>query len=357
MPTNGVTDFAVLPGGAGLLYRRCDGPVCRYSRAGGTNHLLTIGDQCQISGMALSADGATAIQLCGDIMNFAKAETCSSLAVFFDVGTGRELYRTDDAGITAACAFSGDGRWAVVGSDLFDLQTGGRRKLGLDNGRFVSFLDDRYVAGVGADSRLAVYGLRDGEPVRQADVGERPTALACSPDRNLLYVGNARGELVTLLWDHAYEARTGAGPDAGTAIKHFRESAAGGDGQRPRANGEGDRKPRTYGEDDRKLMVNAEDDRKPGVNVAGDRKLRANGEGDWKPRANGESDWKPRANGEGDRKPQASREDGGEVNAPRRRGLFGWFSKRKGKLRQCGKEHEHGTFWTQEEGVCFLVPL
>ena len=210
IPADGVTDFAIPGNGEEVLYRRYDGPVCRYSREKGTTYLLTVGDQCQISGIALSPDAATAVQLCGDVLNFSKAQTSSALAVFFDVQRGRKLYSISDGGITTACAFSGDGRWAVIGNEVFDLCSGDRRRLELDGALLGCFLDDRFLAGLDADGRLRVFGLEDGSSVRTADVGERPTALACSPDRNELYVGNARGELITLLWDHSYTRGSGA---------------------------------------------------------------------------------------------------------------------------------------------------
>ena len=191
------------------MYRRYDGPVCRYSREKGTTYLLTVGDQCQVSGMALSPDAATAVQLCGDVLNFSKAQTSSALAVFFDVQKGRELYSISDGGITSACAFSGDGRWAVIGNEVFDLRSGSHRRLELDGARVGCSLDDRFLAGLDTDGRLRVFELEDGSAVRTADVGERPTALVCSPDRNALYVGNARGELITLLWDHSYTRDSG----------------------------------------------------------------------------------------------------------------------------------------------------
>ena len=217
MPAQGVTDFAVPDGSGAILYRRSDGPVCRWSKAGGTKHLLTIGEECQVSGMAVSDDGRTGLQLCGDILNFSKAQTSSALAVFFDVSTGRLLHRFTDGAITTACAFSADSRWAVVGSEVIDLRTGSRKKLGLDNARLGCFLDDRFLIGLDNGGQLAVYLLPEGTAVRTADVGERPTALACSPDRNELYVGNARGEVITFFWDHAYT------PDDGTRGRQANE--------------------------------------------------------------------------------------------------------------------------------------
>ena len=209
IPADGVTDFAIPGKGEEILYRRYDGPICRYSREKGTTYLLTVGEECQISGMALCADGRTALQLCGDMLNFSKAQTSSAQAVFFDADKGRQLYSLSDGGITAACGFSGDGRWAVIGNEAFDLRSGGRRRLELDGARFACFLDDRFLAGLDGDGRLRVFALEDGSPARQVDVGERPTALACSPDRNELYIGNARGEVITLLWDHSFAPASG----------------------------------------------------------------------------------------------------------------------------------------------------
>ena len=240
IPAEGVTDFAVPGGGEEVLYRRYDGPVCRWSRAKGTTYLLTVGDECQISGMAVSPDGATALQLCGDLLNFARAETSSALAVFFDRNDGRQLYSFRDGGITPACAFSADGRWAVVGRELFDLRTGERKPLALDGSRFCCFLDDRFLAGLDGGGRLRAFRLSDGAEARSADVGERPTAVACSPDRNELYVGNARGEVIALLWDHGYRPDPGERSEDGAgAGAYFWGGGARAEAARGEADGRG----------------------------------------------------------------------------------------------------------------------
>lgn len=202
-----VTDFQVMRGGAEFLCRRKDGSVERISPDGGATRLMGPDEEYQITGSALSVNERVAVLSLGDLMNFQKAETCSSRAVFFDAMSGKALFKTDKTGITSACAFTDDGRYALVGKVVFDFRGGSQGAVPIDGDLHVAFLEDRYVVGLAGDGTLAVCGLASRQPVLTAEVGDSPSAVACSPDGALLYVGNSSGQLATWLWDHKLEVR------------------------------------------------------------------------------------------------------------------------------------------------------
>ena len=202
-----VTDFQVMRGGAEFLCRKRDGSVVRISTEGGEKTLMGRSEEYQISGSALSANERVAVISLGDIMNFAKAETCSSKVIFFDANSGKVLFTATDAGITTACAFTDDGRFALIGNELFDFKTGARVSFVFDNSPFSAFLESRFSVALGSNGSLKVHDLVSKEPVVKVEVDDNPTAVACSPDGAFLYIGNSKGQMATWLWDHALEAK------------------------------------------------------------------------------------------------------------------------------------------------------
>lgn len=200
-----VTDFQVMRGGSEFLCRRLNGSVSRITVEGAEKALMGPDEEYQITGSALSDNERVAVLSLGDLMNFQKAETCSSKAVFFDVVGGKVLFKTDKTGITSACAFTGDGRYALVGKDVFDFHGGAQGSIPIDGDVHVAFLENRYAVGLEASGALVVCELISRQPVLSAEVGDSPSAIACSPDGAMLYVGNSKGQLATWLWDHELE--------------------------------------------------------------------------------------------------------------------------------------------------------
>ncbi|MBR0404042.1 MAG: protein kinase [Eggerthellaceae bacterium] len=200
-----VTDYQVMRGGAEFLCRKLDGSVSRIAVEGAEKVLMGPDEEYQITGSALSRNERVAVLSVGDIMNFQKAETCSSKAVFFDATSGKILFKTVDASITSACAFTDDGRYAIVGNDVFDFHGGAQGSIPIDGDVHVAFLENRYAVGLEANGALSVCELSSRQQVLSAEVGDGPTAIACSPDGAMLYVGNSQGQLATWLWDHELE--------------------------------------------------------------------------------------------------------------------------------------------------------
>lgn len=203
-----ITDFQVIRGGAEFLCRKLDGSVSRITVDGAKKLLMGPDEEYQITGSALSGNERVAVLSLGDLMNFQKAETCSSKAVFFDAVSGKILFKTDKTGITSACAFTDDGRYALVGKDVFDFHGGAQGDVPIDGDIHVAFLENRFVVGLASNGSLAVCELASRQLALSSEVGDSPSALACSPDGAILYVGNSKGQLAAWLWNHELETRS-----------------------------------------------------------------------------------------------------------------------------------------------------
>ena len=79
-------------------------------------------------------------------------------------------------------------------------------KIDCDDDCFPEFLDNMHLVSLGKnDGLLKVFDCIDGEILRSVSVDEKPASVACSPDRNELYIGNAKGQITHWFWAHQYE--------------------------------------------------------------------------------------------------------------------------------------------------------
>lgn len=214
LPEDDITDILAARGGVALICRRNPGEIFRYEAGKGKQKLLSTGGDFQITGSCISPDGTLAVQTLCDMLNFRKKETASSRALLYDTRTGKIRFDTDKTGITAACAFSDDGNYAVVGNTIFNLSDGSLKQFGFSDSCFVHIMENRYLAALGG-SRVQVYELGTGALLLETEADESPSALDCSPDRNTLYIGNEKGEIALWAWDHIYQPRVEEKMDSG----------------------------------------------------------------------------------------------------------------------------------------------
>lgn len=209
-----LTDILAAEDGRVFLGRRNQGEIFRYDEESGKKHLFFTDADYQITGSAISPDGTMALQQLCDMLNLKKAETSSSLTLLYDTRTGKMKLHSTQTSFTAACCFSDDGKYAIVGNTLFHLRDGTRKQLAYSNACFVHILENAYLIALGGNGLLQAYDLEAGTLLLEAEVDEKPTALTCSPDRNTLYIGNAKGEISIWCWDHVYQPQEAGAAEA-----------------------------------------------------------------------------------------------------------------------------------------------
>ncbi len=197
-----VTDILRIPRTSQFLCRRVNGDILAIWETGERKRIQSLGPDSQISGMAVSPKGDLAIARAGDIMSFVPSDE----SIIFRCDNGTILHSTDTAGSLPVCGFSPNAWYAVIGNEIYDLQTWEMARIDCDDDCFPEFLDNMHLVSLGKnDGLLKVFDCIDGEILRSVSVDEKPASVACSPDRNELYIGNAKGQITHWFWAHQYE--------------------------------------------------------------------------------------------------------------------------------------------------------